>query len=329
MANGGIIGPTNTTSFGKNKVTAKTASTPTIATTQPGTRIINTLVVAGGGAGGNSADSGGAGGGGGAGGVLQTNCLSVVGCQVLGAATIGAGGSASSFNTCGSPTNPGSNSSLVIGCTTYTATGGGKGGGRTFGSPAAPFQGGPGGSGGGSAPQVPRCAGTGVCGQGFPGGTIGVNPAGNQALSGGGGATAAGGDGDISPGSVPTFVSGPGGAGLTISSTFAGAPVSAVGGGGGAGSNATPVPGDMVQGSTGGTGGGGAGGATSSASGTAGTANTGGGGGGAAARAEGCSSNPRTAGAGGSGIVMIKEVNKASGVWSMCEQREVLNEGRS
>ena len=49
-ANGGIIGKTNTTSFGKNKVTSKTSSGA--VTTQPGTRLIDYLVVAGGGGGG-------------------------------------------------------------------------------------------------------------------------------------------------------------------------------------------------------------------------------------------------------------------------------------
>ena len=56
--NGGIIGPTNITSFGKNKVTTKTASTPSAATTQPGTRIAQMLLVAGGGAGGGDGGGG-------------------------------------------------------------------------------------------------------------------------------------------------------------------------------------------------------------------------------------------------------------------------------
>ena len=70
MANGGIIGPTNVTSRGKNKVTTKTASAPCSAlTTQPGTRLAQMLLVAGGGAGGGDGA-----GGGGAGGVpMSTN----------------------------------------------------------------------------------------------------------------------------------------------------------------------------------------------------------------------------------------------------------------
>ena len=64
--NGGLIGKTNTTSFGKNKVTTKTASTsPSALTTQPGTRLAQLLLVAGGGAGGGDGA-----GGGGAGGVI-------------------------------------------------------------------------------------------------------------------------------------------------------------------------------------------------------------------------------------------------------------------
>ena len=58
--NGGIIGPTNVTSFGKNKVTSKTSSGD--ITLQSGTRVIDYLVVAGGG--GASSDFGGGGGAG-------------------------------------------------------------------------------------------------------------------------------------------------------------------------------------------------------------------------------------------------------------------------
>ena len=77
-ANGGIIGATNRTSYGKNKVTSKIAGTPSAATLGSGTRLIDTLVVAGGGAAGMDNS-----GGGGAGGVIRTQ-LPVSGCQVLG-----------------------------------------------------------------------------------------------------------------------------------------------------------------------------------------------------------------------------------------------------
>ena len=45
--NGGIIGVSNKTSFGKCTVTSKTSSGD--ITTQPGTRVVQTLIVAGGG----------------------------------------------------------------------------------------------------------------------------------------------------------------------------------------------------------------------------------------------------------------------------------------
>ena len=65
--NGGVIGPVNVTSKGKNTITSKTSSAPSAVTTQPGTRLIKALIVAGGSGGG--AGIGGAGGGGGAGGL--------------------------------------------------------------------------------------------------------------------------------------------------------------------------------------------------------------------------------------------------------------------
>jgi hypothetical protein len=50
--NGGIIGVVNPTSFGKCTITSKTSSGD--LTTQPGTRLVNALVVAGGGGGGGA-----------------------------------------------------------------------------------------------------------------------------------------------------------------------------------------------------------------------------------------------------------------------------------
>ena len=63
MANGGIIGPPNLTSFGKNTITTKTSSGS--LTTQPGTRVAQTLIVAGGAGGGGGSGGGGGGGAGG------------------------------------------------------------------------------------------------------------------------------------------------------------------------------------------------------------------------------------------------------------------------
>ena len=74
MANGGIIGPVNVTSRGKNKVTSTTSTGSTTLTTQPGTRFVNVLVVAGGGSG-----AAGRAGGGGAGGFRTACCVSVDG----------------------------------------------------------------------------------------------------------------------------------------------------------------------------------------------------------------------------------------------------------
>ena len=60
-SNGGIIGKTNLSSFGKDTVTSRTSTGA--VTTQPGTRMVRTLVVAGGGGGGVNG-GGGAGSGG-------------------------------------------------------------------------------------------------------------------------------------------------------------------------------------------------------------------------------------------------------------------------
>ena len=61
QGNGGIIGPVNVTSKGKNTITSKTSSGS--LTTQPGTRVVQALVVAGGGGGGASLGGGGVAGG--------------------------------------------------------------------------------------------------------------------------------------------------------------------------------------------------------------------------------------------------------------------------
>ena len=48
-ANGGVIGKTNKVSFGKCTQTVVTSNSPSAVTTQPGTRLVKTLIVAGGG----------------------------------------------------------------------------------------------------------------------------------------------------------------------------------------------------------------------------------------------------------------------------------------
>ena len=89
--NGGIIGPVNTISVGKGKQTTITASGPTspaLAATQPGTRLLRALIVAGGGGGGDR-------GGGGAGGLVNQTDITVGGGVALGEAVVGAGGAGS------------------------------------------------------------------------------------------------------------------------------------------------------------------------------------------------------------------------------------------
>ena len=90
-SNGGITGKINRISFGKNKITVKTANACSAVTTQPATRLVKTLVVAGGGGGGSGpspADSGASGGGAGG---LRNLELPVCGNTALGAGVIGAG----------------------------------------------------------------------------------------------------------------------------------------------------------------------------------------------------------------------------------------------
>jgi hypothetical protein len=98
--NGGIIGVINPTSFGKCTVTSTLATGSTTLTTQPGTRLVQTLVIAGGGGGGTG------GGGGGAGG-LRLICASVCGATSY-PITVGAGGAgAEGFKGGSEAPNPG------------------------------------------------------------------------------------------------------------------------------------------------------------------------------------------------------------------------------
>ena len=83
-SNGGIIGKTNKTSFGKCTQTVVTSDG--CHTTQPGTGVVKVLLVGGGAGGGNNQ-----GGGGGAGGAEVFNCVSVNGNTAY-PIDIGAGG---------------------------------------------------------------------------------------------------------------------------------------------------------------------------------------------------------------------------------------------
>ena len=285
--NGGIIGKSNKTSFGKNTQTVHTSSGT--KTFQPGTRVIKTLIVAGGASGGSDQ-----GGGGGAGGLriidsinLSTNSAPI---------TIGAGGTAK---------NSGSNSNVVGICGTVLSTGGGA-------------QGTPGGSGGGAYGNPGPGKGCGNAGsfsppEGNNGGTGAIIPGCSQASGGGGGSGAVGGN---SGGTSNAKSGGAGGAGTDTSPHFPGAPSCGVYAGGGGGGGGGPG----TSGGAGGPGGGSAG-TTCSTNGNNATANTGGGAGG--------SGNPPapSAGNGGSGIVITRELNKASGVWNLKSQLRALQQG--
>ena len=313
-SNGGIVGVDNPPTQLPDVIT--TFNSSGTLTTAPYTTEIEYLVVAGGGGGGGIAY----GGGGGAGGFLTGT-----GNPVLGGSpypiTVGAGGGAGGDGTDGAK---GSNS--VLGTPSPITSEGGGFGTQSNGYINA-LSGGPGGSGGGAGPSqygqpnYPGSFGTGVPGQGYPGGAQNTPnyPANwRSAGSGGGGAGAVGGYGGrgiIPPSSIP-----PGGnGGVGLESTITGSPVFYAGGGAG-GAYAGSLAG------TGGNGGGGRGcdagpsplGSFPGIQAEAGTVNTGGGGGG------GCSdfwgTPPGLGKAGGSGVVIVKEAGagvSASGVWDM------------
>ena len=81
--NGGIIGPVNTISTGTCKVTTTTCTGSTTITLQPGTRIVDYLVVAGGGGGGGTICGGNQRSGGGGAGGFRTSAGTSGGVQVL------------------------------------------------------------------------------------------------------------------------------------------------------------------------------------------------------------------------------------------------------
>lgn len=225
-------------------------------------------------------------GGGGAGGLLTGSfSVSKYGSYVI---TIGAGGVGATgviVPTIGGNTTIRLNSSCVIPDT----IGGGYGAGTTS------AEGGSGGSGGGSN-FCTTPVGSGIPGQGYPGG-IGNNGAPTYSGGGGGGAGGAGTAGSNSG----NRDAGPGGVGLQ--SNICGILTYYAGGGGGG----TQLDFSSVAG-TGGSGGGGPGskGATTA---TNGTTNTGGGGGGAGHH----TSSNGTGGSGGSGIFILRYLGSQRG----------------
>ncbi|MBT8562848.1 filamentous hemagglutinin N-terminal domain-containing protein [Polynucleobacter paneuropaeus] len=220
------------------------------------------LLVAGGGSGGTYG-----GGGGGGGGIIYVSSFSL-GTATSYSTTIGAGG----INSNGGNTLFGS---------TYTAIGGGKGGGYNS-------AGNSGGAGGGGA--FNSSGGAGTSGQGNAGGS-GVSGGTSNGGNGGTGNDLAGGGGGTADGANHA---GSGGNGFytNISGTYT------YYAGGGGGSNAT-----STYNASGGFGGGGTGAAGGSTGMTAGTSNTGGGGGGQYTGSSGAN--------GGSGIVIINTLGPA------------------
>jgi hypothetical protein len=238
---------------------------------------VDFLVIAGGGGGGGAGARGAGGAGGyrnsyaseqsGGGGSSEASLTFNPG--IVYTITVGSGGAnGGATDTAGFNGNDSSISGSDI--TTITSTGGGRGGGD---GSAPAFNGGNGGSGGGSNFGGP--AGNGTANQGYNGG-VGSTGASVYGGGGGGGASAAGTNGNSTNG-------GNGGNGLASSITGS----SVTRGGGGAGGT--------YNGSGAGTAGSGGGGVV----GTAGTANTGGGGG-------GCSNVGVQGGAGGKGVVILR-----------------------
>ena len=144
--NGGVIGKNNGTSFaGAVEIQHTFTCGSGTFTTQPGTGLINSLIVAGGAGGGGSVGCGGANGGGGAGGLRSLESVLVSGGTTYGS-VVGAGGSAGPTSAPGIG-GDGVDSSLTIGSLTYTSDGGGYGGAPQPSPTSKP--GGDGGSGGG------------------------------------------------------------------------------------------------------------------------------------------------------------------------------------
>jgi len=254
----------------ENQDTTRTFSLTAVMPVLTGTTSVTYLIIAGGGGGGVTR-----GGGGGAGGLLNSNTPVTPGTPYT--VTVGAGGFGGIYG--GGAAAKGGNSSFAG----IPTTGGGYGFSRTN-SPTAAS---PGGSGGGGGADD-KTAGTGISGQGYPGGEVTApTPTFNYPWFVGGGGGGAGGAGTNA--SALTNTAGPGGQGSNSSIT--GTPVTyAGGGGGGGGPTSAPFPSG-----SGGPGGGGAGG--NQTAGTNATVNTGSGGGGGG--------DDRSGGNGGSGRIII------------------------
>ena len=312
-ANGGVVGVNNKTSGGGNVVsTFENSGTFKV---QDRTTEVDVLVVAGGGGGGAQ------GGGGGAGGMQNKTGQPVIPGSSI-AVTVGAGGVGGYF---GGPVpasditpTSGADSVFANPANPITSTGGGRGGGRLSGGGHAASDGGSGG-GGASAGAAPGGTdkGDGTSGQGNDGGQgIGGD---NVGGAGGGGAGAAGtavppGNGDGGNTTNQANFGQPGGIGLQ--STITGTSKYYAGGGGGSGGTGNTT--SFYSGGKAGQGGGGTGknGGETPGIALAGGSNTGGGGG-ASTQPGNKASNAAKSEAGGSGIVIVKEKDKANGMFNM------------
>jgi mucin-19 len=332
-SNGGIIGKSNKTSFGKNKITAVNATG--CFTSQSGTTLVAAMLVGGGGGtqGVKNTPGSGAGGGGvvlhpgvaicagtsypivigggGTGGSAAPSPVGIIGtqgCNTTGFGLTALGGGKSIFSqqpcasTCSS--NPFSGS-------------GGSGGGIMGGAPAAT-------STQGLSLQACQPGDSGTYGFGNRGGNVDDFAPGGFASGGGAGSAGTRG---VAPPSTPDA----GGNGLDITPFFGAAPqpfytaAGFIAGGGGAGGNTYPCsPNSPTPSGGGGIGQGMASGAPRPGGGTDGTTNTGGG---AGAVTSTDSIYPLAGSNGGSGQVLVKELNKASGVWSLQSQFSAQKQG--
>ena len=314
--NGSITGKKNKASGGGNAVTNYGFSgTHNI---QPRTTEVDVLVVAGGGGGGAQ------GGGGGAGGFRDLKNEPVVGGTAI-AVTVGAGGVGGYF---GGPVpasditpTSGGDSVFANPINPITSTGGGRGGGRQSPGGLAAANGGSGG-GGGSAGLGSGFtdAGSGTASQGNDGGA--GRGSDNTGGAGGGGAGAAGttvlpGNGDGGGSSNQGNFGQPGGIGAYT--TITGFSKIFAGGGGGTGNTDSTAL--NVSGGHGGAGGGGQGRNGAEPNGVAGSGGEGQGGGGGSSSQPGNKASPAArSGGGGSGTVIVKEKDKANGVFNMNAQ---------
>ena len=316
-ANGGITGKKNKASGGGNAVTNYGFSgTHNI---QPQTTEVDVLVVAGGGGGGAQ------GGGGGAGGFRDLKNEPVVGGTAI-AVTVGAGGTGGYF---GGPVpasditpTDGGNSIFANPINPITSEGGGKGGGRLTSGGSAAGSGGSGGGGvsAGAAPGASDAGAASPSGQGNAGGS--GQGGDNVGGAGGGGAGAAGGsvppgNGDGGNTTNQANFGQPGGIGAYT--TITGFSKMFAGGGGGSGGTGDTTL--NYSGGHGGAGGGGQGRNGGEPNGIAGSGGEGQGAGGGASNQPGNKASPAArSGGGGSGTVIVKEKDKANGVFNMNAQ---------